>query len=145
MLIFVSNKSTKFCQITLHIKRVIHKRKVVPFFCITALDWPSACWWSAGTWARAWRRASSVRHARIWPRSRKTTRRWRSSPTPTRPRTTAIGKVTVGSTTHTTLEHSEWNQLLIRCEGNRRSGHAPQTSVVHHGLRKGDEHPAYTP
>jgi len=31
MKIFISNKSTIFCQITLHIKRFIHKRKVVPF------------------------------------------------------------------------------------------------------------------
>jgi len=28
---FISNKSTKFCQTTLYIKRFIHKRKVVPF------------------------------------------------------------------------------------------------------------------
>jgi len=35
MIIFVNDKSTKFCQITLHIKRFIHKRKVVPFFCRT--------------------------------------------------------------------------------------------------------------
>ena len=27
-----NNKSTKLCQITLHIKRFIHNRKVVPFF-----------------------------------------------------------------------------------------------------------------
>jgi len=33
-MIFINNMSTKFCQITLHIKRFIHKRKVVPFFCI---------------------------------------------------------------------------------------------------------------
>jgi len=33
MTIFTNNKSTKFCQITLHIKRFIHKRKVV-FFCL---------------------------------------------------------------------------------------------------------------
>ena len=32
MTIFTDNKSTKFCQITLCIKRFIHKRKVVPFF-----------------------------------------------------------------------------------------------------------------
>jgi len=32
MIIFINNKSTKFCQITLRIKRFIHKRKVVPFF-----------------------------------------------------------------------------------------------------------------
>jgi len=32
MIIFTNNKSTKFCQITLCIKRFIHKRKVVPFF-----------------------------------------------------------------------------------------------------------------
>jgi len=32
MTIFINNKSTKFCQITLRIKRFIDKRKVVPFF-----------------------------------------------------------------------------------------------------------------
>jgi len=32
MIIFVNNKSTKFCQVTLHINKFIHKRKVVPFF-----------------------------------------------------------------------------------------------------------------
>ena len=32
MTILTNNKSTKFCQITLRIKRFIHKRKVVPFF-----------------------------------------------------------------------------------------------------------------
>jgi len=32
MIIFINNKSTKFCQITLHMKRFIHERKVVPFF-----------------------------------------------------------------------------------------------------------------
>jgi len=31
MLIFIKNKSAKFCQITLHIKRFIRERKVVPF------------------------------------------------------------------------------------------------------------------
>ena len=31
MLIFIDNKSAKFCQITLHIKRFIRERKVVPF------------------------------------------------------------------------------------------------------------------
>jgi len=35
MIIFINNKSTKFCQITLHIERFIRKRKVVPFFCLT--------------------------------------------------------------------------------------------------------------
>jgi len=34
MIIFISNMSTKFCQITLCIERFIHKRKVVPFFCL---------------------------------------------------------------------------------------------------------------
>ena len=33
MIIFTDNKSTKFCQITLRIKRVIRKRKVVHCFC----------------------------------------------------------------------------------------------------------------
>jgi len=32
MIIFINNKSTKFCQITLRIKRFIGKRKGVPFF-----------------------------------------------------------------------------------------------------------------
>jgi len=33
MTIFINNKSTKYCQITMCIiKRFIHKRKVVPFF-----------------------------------------------------------------------------------------------------------------
>jgi len=32
MTIFINNKSTKFCQITLRVKRFIRKRKVVPFF-----------------------------------------------------------------------------------------------------------------
>jgi len=32
MVIFINNKSTKFCQITLRIKRFIHKRNMVPFF-----------------------------------------------------------------------------------------------------------------
>ena len=31
MVTFTNTKSTKFCQITLHIKRFIHKRKVVLF------------------------------------------------------------------------------------------------------------------
>ena len=34
MIIFVNNKTTKLCQITLRIKRYINKRKVFPFFCI---------------------------------------------------------------------------------------------------------------
>jgi len=34
MIIFINNNSTKFCQITLRIKRFIHKRKVVPIFCL---------------------------------------------------------------------------------------------------------------
>jgi len=34
MIIFSNNKSTKFCLIALHINRFIHKRKVVPFFCL---------------------------------------------------------------------------------------------------------------
>merc|ERR1712160_216673 len=33
-----------------------------------------------GTWARAWRRASSPRLAKTWRRWRKTTRRWASKP-----------------------------------------------------------------
>jgi len=36
MIIFINNKSAKFCQITLRTKRFIHK-KVVPFFCLTVL------------------------------------------------------------------------------------------------------------
>jgi len=32
MIIFINKNSTKFCQITLCIKRFIHRRKVVPFF-----------------------------------------------------------------------------------------------------------------
>jgi len=32
MIIFINNNSTKFCQITLRIKRFLHKRKVIPFF-----------------------------------------------------------------------------------------------------------------
>jgi len=35
MTIFISIKSTKFWQFTLRIKRFIHKRKAVPFFCLT--------------------------------------------------------------------------------------------------------------
>jgi len=35
MIIFINNKSTKFCQITFYIKRFIHKRKVFLFFCLT--------------------------------------------------------------------------------------------------------------
>jgi len=35
MIIFINNNSTKFCQITLRIKRFVHKRKVVPFFFLT--------------------------------------------------------------------------------------------------------------
>ena len=35
MTIFINNKSTKFRQITLRIKRFIHKRKVIPFFCLS--------------------------------------------------------------------------------------------------------------
>jgi len=34
MLIFINYKNANFCQITLHIKIFIHKRKVVPFFCL---------------------------------------------------------------------------------------------------------------
>jgi len=32
MIIFANDENTKFCQITLRIKRFIHKRKVVPFY-----------------------------------------------------------------------------------------------------------------
>jgi len=32
MIMFIYNKSTKFYQITLRIKRFVHERKVVPFF-----------------------------------------------------------------------------------------------------------------
>jgi len=32
MIILTNNKSTKFCQITSHIKKIIHKRKVARFF-----------------------------------------------------------------------------------------------------------------
>jgi len=35
MIIFINSESAKFCQIKLRIKRFIHKRKVVPFFCFT--------------------------------------------------------------------------------------------------------------
>ena len=35
MTIFINNKSTKFYQITLCIKRLIRKRKAVLFFCLT--------------------------------------------------------------------------------------------------------------
>jgi len=35
ILIFINSKSTKFSQITLRVKRFIHKIKVVPFFCLT--------------------------------------------------------------------------------------------------------------
>jgi len=34
MIIFVNIKNAKFCQITLRIKRFIHKRKAVPFFLV---------------------------------------------------------------------------------------------------------------
>jgi len=36
MIIFINNKSTKFCHVTLRIKRFIHKRKVAPFFYLAA-------------------------------------------------------------------------------------------------------------
>jgi len=36
MAIFINNKSAKFCQITLHSKIFIHKRKVVLLFCLAA-------------------------------------------------------------------------------------------------------------
>ena len=32
MIILTNNKSTKLCQITSHIKKIIHKRKVARFF-----------------------------------------------------------------------------------------------------------------
>jgi len=35
MIIFTNNKITKFCQITLHTKRFIHNRKLVPLFRLT--------------------------------------------------------------------------------------------------------------
>ena len=35
---FINNMSTEFCQITLRIKRFIHKRKVVPFFLPHGVD-----------------------------------------------------------------------------------------------------------
>jgi len=38
MVIFTDNNSAKFCQITLRIKKFIHKRKLVPFFCLTYAD-----------------------------------------------------------------------------------------------------------
>ena len=35
MIIFINNKITKFCRITLRIIKIyIHKRKVVPFVCL---------------------------------------------------------------------------------------------------------------
>jgi len=34
-IIFNNNKSTKYCQITLRVKKFNHERKVVPFFCLT--------------------------------------------------------------------------------------------------------------
>jgi len=37
-MIFNNNKRTKFCQITLHIKRFIPERKVVTFFCLTVAE-----------------------------------------------------------------------------------------------------------
>jgi len=43
MIIFTSNKSTKFCQIILRIKRFIHKRKVVPFFSLMAVECRHKC------------------------------------------------------------------------------------------------------
>jgi len=39
MIVFINNKIIKFCQIALHIKRFIHKRKMVPFFCLTVHYW----------------------------------------------------------------------------------------------------------
>ena len=35
MTIYTNNKSTKFYKDTLRTTRFIHKRKVVPFFCLT--------------------------------------------------------------------------------------------------------------
>ena len=40
MIIFIDTKSTKFCQITLRIKRFIHKRKVV-LFSVSRCIYPS--------------------------------------------------------------------------------------------------------
>ena len=34
MITFINDKTINFCQITLRIKRFIHERKVVPFFCL---------------------------------------------------------------------------------------------------------------
>jgi len=38
MIIFINNKSAKNCQITLCIKKFIHKRKVVPFLLPCGVD-----------------------------------------------------------------------------------------------------------
>jgi len=38
MIIFINNKSTKFCKVTLHIKRFIYKRKLVLFLLHSVLS-----------------------------------------------------------------------------------------------------------
>jgi len=57
MIIFINNKSIKFCQTTMYIKRFIHERKVVPFFCLTVYNLQLGHW---RKWL-AWRRRERCR------------------------------------------------------------------------------------
>jgi len=52
MAIFINNKSTKFCQIALCIKRFIDKREAVPFFLPHDVEGGSVAEWLAG-WTQA--------------------------------------------------------------------------------------------
>ena len=84
MIIIINSKSTKFCQITLHIKRFIHKRKVVPFSLPRSVDL-FVCAWSYGSRTGC---SCTMRRARVrcvWNATRAGTRPSRPSMTSTSP------------------------------------------------------------
>ena len=84
MIIIINSKSTKFCQITLRIKRFIHKRKVVPFSLPRSVDL-FVCAWSYGSRTGC---SCTMRRARVrcvWNATRAGTRPSRPSMTSTSP------------------------------------------------------------
>jgi len=67
MIIFINNKSgpTKFCQITLRIKRFVHKRKVVPFFCLAVYNCAVCVFDAAGNSESVWNDLPGAEHSRM--------------------------------------------------------------------------------
>jgi len=101
MIVFVKNKSTRFCQITLRIKGFIHSRKVVPFFCVTVYIILAACGWPG-------RRTSWLtRTPLIGQQVRRHAGRGRNSSTPAEPSTTTPTPPYLSGlmTTHRTSSH----------------------------------------